>query len=282
MTARRIIGIVRRVWVTTGGLLLMAMPVYAWWTYAPRLPDGSLVSDAGVLVERGDYLRFTPRHVTGRPGLLWVAGCLVPAEAYAPLGHAVAARGYPVVIYGLPWRCAPFPTQQARADADLRRLLLASPSRWVLGGHSKGAVFVSQIAATPPASLLGVIIAGSTHPRDVDLSRSALEIAKVVATADGIAPLDVSESRRNLLPAGTAWHRHRRRQSLAVRLVRHTAGRRHRADHTQAAARTAAARGADRVRSRRDERARREKVKRDKAPCVPCSPCPFFAFARRR
>ena len=206
MNAQRIIGIVRRIWVTTGALLLVATPVYAWWTYAPRLPDGSLVSDAGVLVERGDYLRFTPRRVTGRPGLLWVAGCLVPAEAYAPLGHAVAARGYPAVIYGLPWRCAPFPSQQARADADLRRLLLASPSRWVLGGHSKGAVFVSQIAATPPASLLGVIIAGSTHPRDVDLSRSALEIAKVVATADGIAPLDVSQSRRNLLPAGTAWH----------------------------------------------------------------------------
>ena len=137
-----------------------------------------------------------------------VAGCLVAPEAYAPLGHAVAARGYAVVIYGLPWRCAPLPAQRARANADLRRLLEArSPSRWVLGGHSKGATFVAEIAARPPAALRGAIIAGSTHPRDVDLSGTSLAVAKIVATEDGIAPMDVSESLRRLLPADVAWHR---------------------------------------------------------------------------
>ncbi|AMY11419.1 Alpha/beta hydrolase family protein [Luteitalea pratensis] len=208
MTARRIIGIVRRVWVTTGGLLLLGMPVYAWWTYAARLPAGALDSDAGVVVERGETLRFIPRESAHDVGLVWVAGCLVAPEAYAPLGHAIAARGFPVIIYGLPWRCAPFPQQRTQAETDLRRLLeVRRPSRWVLGGHSKGATFVVQIAVRPPASLRGLVIAGSTHPRDVDLSGTSLAVAKIVATEDGIAPIDVSESRRRLLPDGVTWHR---------------------------------------------------------------------------
>ena len=61
VTARRIIGLIRRVWVTTGSLLLLGMPVYAWWTYAARLPAGAMASDADVVVQQGETLRFTPR-----------------------------------------------------------------------------------------------------------------------------------------------------------------------------------------------------------------------------
>ena len=66
---------------------------------------------------------------------------------------------------------------------------------------------MAEIAARPPAALRGAIIAGSTHPRDVDLSGTSLAVAKIVATEDGIAPMDVSESLRRLLPADVAWHR---------------------------------------------------------------------------
>jgi len=209
-TTRLVVAWIRRVWVASGALVLLLMPVYVWWTYTPRLPVDALSSDATVSVERSDVLRFVPRGRVRSVGLVWVAGCLVSPDAYAPLGHAVAAQGYPVVVYGLPWRCTPWPPQRARADAEIRRhLSSAPPDRWVLGGHSKGAVFVSSVAATPPASLRGVIIAGSTHPRDVDLSHSRLAISKIVATMDGIAPLDVSGSpaRRRLLPPDATWHR---------------------------------------------------------------------------
>jgi pimeloyl-ACP methyl ester carboxylesterase len=208
ITTRSVLVLIRRLWVTSGVLVLLLMPVYVWWTYTPRLPVGALASDDTVLVERRDVLRFVPRGDARSVGLVWVAGCLVSPDAYAPLGHAVAAQGYPVVVYGLPWRCTPWAPQRAQAEADIRRLLAsAPPDRWVLGGHSKGAVFVSNVAATPPPSLRGVIIAGSTHPRDVDLSGSPLPIMKVVATLDGIAPMAVSESRRVLLPATVDWRR---------------------------------------------------------------------------
>lgn len=76
----------------------------------------------------------------------------------------------------------------------------------MLGGHSKGAVFASEIAASPPPTLAGVVLAGTTHPRDVDLSSSPLVMAKVVATQDGVARMHTSEERRSLLPSGVLWH----------------------------------------------------------------------------
>jgi pimeloyl-ACP methyl ester carboxylesterase len=207
-TMRSVLAWVRRIWVAAGCLVFLLIPVYVWWTYSPRLPSGVLASDQRVRVARGHVLRFEPRERARQVGLVWVAGCLVGPDAYAPLGHAVAMRGYSVVVYGLPWRCAPGPSLVARADADLRRLLAAAPpEQWVLGGHSKGAVFVSSVAASPPPRLRGVIIAGSTHPRDVDLSRSTLAITKIVATLDGIAPIAMSESRRGLVPPQATWHR---------------------------------------------------------------------------
>jgi pimeloyl-ACP methyl ester carboxylesterase len=209
MTAREALRLLHRVWVLSGCLLLLAMPVYVWWTYAARIPASALRSDDAVSVSADPLgLRFSPRGAAKGVGLIWVAGCLVGAEAYAPLGHAVATRGYPVVIYALPWKCAPWAAHRARVDRELRRLLATSrPDRWVLGGHSKGAVFVSAIAATPPPALRGVVIAGSTHPRDVDLSHSPLAFTKVLATRDGIAPLETSQSHRALLPPAVDWRR---------------------------------------------------------------------------
>lgn len=200
----------RRAWVASGVAVLLLMPVYVWWTYTPRLPDGVLLDSDRVRVTRSDrLLRFAPSGEPRRVGLLWVSGCLVPREAYAPLGRAVAEAGYVADVYELPWRCAPWPPQRARALADLRAALAAAatPTRWVLGGHSKDAVFVSAIAAQPPASLAGVVIAGSTHPRDVDLSALTVPVTKLVASMDGVAPAIDSERRRHLLPTHATWVR---------------------------------------------------------------------------
>jgi len=92
-TTRLVVAWIRRVWVASGALVLLLMPVYVWWTYTPRLPVDALSSDATVSVERSDVLRFVPRGRVRSVGLVWVAGCLVSPDAYAPLGHAVAAQG---------------------------------------------------------------------------------------------------------------------------------------------------------------------------------------------
>jgi len=60
-TTRLVVAWIRRVWVASGALVLLLMPVYVWWTYTPRLPVDALSSDATVSVERSDVLRIPTR-----------------------------------------------------------------------------------------------------------------------------------------------------------------------------------------------------------------------------
>jgi pimeloyl-ACP methyl ester carboxylesterase len=51
------------------------------------------------------------------------------------------------------------------------------------------------------------LLVGTTHPRDVDLSKLKWPVTKIVGTQDGIAPLEKVEANRHLLPASTRWVR---------------------------------------------------------------------------
>ena len=53
--------------------------------------------------------------------------------------------------------------------------------------------------------LSGLLIAGSTHPRDFDLSSLKVPITKVFATNDGIARQEQMEKNKGKLPTQTKW-----------------------------------------------------------------------------
>ena len=238
MTGVGIIGLIRRVWVTTGIRAVAGMPVYAWWTYA--------ASTAGRVrwhrtptscVQRADDAAFhslAARRVDVGP--VWVAGCLVAPEAYAPLGHAVAARGlsgrHLWVCRGDARRCRRHRARAERRPATPARGAVAV-ARWVLGGRFEGGhLSWSEIATRPPR-----VPAGRDHRRlDASAVTSTCRARRSPSprsspTEDGIAPHGrvritppVAPGRRGVAP-------HRGRQSLPVRVVRHTARRWHRAHH---------------------------------------------------
>ena len=52
-----------------------------------------------------------------------------------------------------------------------------------------------------------MLLVGTTHPRDVDLSTLKWPVTKVVGTNDGIAPITAVDANRALLPAATHWVR---------------------------------------------------------------------------
>jgi len=79
--------------------------------------------------------------------------------------------------------------------------------RWVVAGHSRGAVVASTFAATYPAHVAGLVLIGTTHPRDVDLSTLTVPVAKILGTRDGIASERRSNANRHLLPASAHWVR---------------------------------------------------------------------------
>jgi pimeloyl-ACP methyl ester carboxylesterase len=201
---------VRRVWVTLG---IGATIVFAGWSLLAYRASGAakqaLRGDERVVVERSEGLiRFTPAAgPEAAVGLLFFPGALVDPVAYAPLGRAAAAAGFPAVIIPLPLRGAfggaESPELYARADSLLRHS--AAPARWVVGGHSRGAVVASTFASRPPRGFAGLLLVGSSHPRDVDLSRLEVPVTKVAATRDGLASRPEVEANAHLLPPTTRW-----------------------------------------------------------------------------
>jgi pimeloyl-ACP methyl ester carboxylesterase len=79
--------------------------------------------------------------------------------------------------------------------------------RWIVAGHSRGAVAATSLAASRTRGIAGLVLVGTTHPRDVDLSALAVPVTKVVGTHDRIAPLKKAEANRHLLPPATRWVR---------------------------------------------------------------------------
>jgi pimeloyl-ACP methyl ester carboxylesterase len=210
---RRIWTLVRRAWITIG---LTGTAIFAGWSlWAYRATDEARValrSDMSVIALRTpDVMRFRPtdQSAPATVGLIFFPGALVDPVAYAPLARAVAAAGFPVTIVALPRRGAfggaDDPALFERAAQEMRRS--GAPRRWVIAGHSRGAVVSTEVAASRPPAVVGLVLLGTTHPRDADLSALTIPVTKVVGTRDRIAPLEKIEANRRLLPASTRWIR---------------------------------------------------------------------------
>lgn len=201
---------VRRVWVTLGVGVTVVFVGWSLIAYrASRAAKEALRDDAEVVVARGESLiHFTP---AGAPsaaiGLLFFPGALVDPVAYAPLARAAAAAGFRAVIVTLPRRGAfggaEAPELYERADSILRET--GAPDGWVIGGHSRGAVVASTLAAQRPEGLAGLFLVGTSHPRDVDLSFLEVPVTKVAADRDGLASRAEVEGNAHLLPPTTRW-----------------------------------------------------------------------------
>ncbi|MEQ1693342.1 MAG: alpha/beta hydrolase [Gemmatimonas sp.] len=190
-----------------------------WCVVAYRATSDARVamkSDGQVVVEPdGEVIRFSSVTKTDKVpvGLLFIAGSLVDPVAYAPLARAVAAAGFPVILVKLPRR-------GAFGGADSPEVLLNALSaihederawQWLIGGHSRGAVvasrMVSELAELGARSIAGLLLVGTSHPRDVDLSRYKRPVTKIYATRDGLASVEKIEANRRLLPSTTRWVR---------------------------------------------------------------------------
>lgn len=200
----------RRIWITLG---LGGTVVFVIWSLiayrASAVARAALHSDSTVTVQHsGAIWSFVPAGAPpANPALIFFPGALVDPVAYAPLVHTAASAGFPSYIVELPRRGAFGGADDPSLEQRLDQLLAKpdTPRRWVSAGHSRGAVVAAEFAATPRAGFSGLVLIGTTHPRDVDLSKLATPITKIVGTRDGIAkPADV-EANRAKLPTSTQW-----------------------------------------------------------------------------
>ena len=198
---------VRWIWVRAGLLVGVVFIAWSLWAYrATATARAALAGDTYVAVtDHGNHWVFVPRQRNASVGLIFYAGALVDPVAYAPLARAVAGHGYPVVLVSLPRRGA---FGGAEGAAPLTRGINATLSvpqveRWVVAGHSRGGEVAARLARTNAGSLGGLVLVGTSHPRDFSLARSPLPVTQIYGTRDTVADPEKVEAARRNLPAAT-------------------------------------------------------------------------------
>ncbi len=210
-TVRRVWKKVRRVWIILG---LSVTVIFVGWSLiayrASETARDALEPEELVGVQHdGGVWFFTPIRQRGGQsvGLVFFPGALVNPVAYAPLARAAALAGFPSYIVELPRRGAFGGAEDPALWDKVHELLRepTTPKRWVVAGHSRGGVVASQVASQRPAGFAGLILIGTSHPRDVDLSSLTVPVTKIVGTRDGLASREEVEQNRRLLPPSTRW-----------------------------------------------------------------------------
>lgn len=201
---RRIWPVVRRIWITTG---LVGTLIFVVWSLLAFRASADAVqalrSDAQVqVVATGETWTFTPAANPSDTGLLFFSGAMVDPRAYAPLLRGVAAGGHPAILVALPrrgmFRGAEGPEVLNRGVAAT--LTLPAVRRWVLAGHSRGGLVAAELARTAAPSFTGLVLIGTSHPRDFSLAGTRLAVTRIYGTRDTVADVEKLEQNRKNLP----------------------------------------------------------------------------------
>ena len=197
---------IKIVWATAG-LTFTAWIV--WNMQAHGVPDGLRASTSAVLVtEREGATVFMPAAATtDHTALVFLPGGAVDPDAYLPFVRAVADAGWPVALVRLPWRVA----FTEGAQIEVWRRVLDVRSSWgasrpiVLSGHSRGAALSALFASRYPMDLSGLLLIGTTHPKEQNLSSLRIPVLKISGTRDCVADLETSKAGAAKLPSQAVW-----------------------------------------------------------------------------
>lgn len=192
-----------RAWIVLAAGFLF----YLYYSYrASGFPSSVLETDTRVVVTNTAHsITFGPTHQPNRSALIFIPGAMVEPTAYAPLARSVAEHGYTAIVIKLPWRMASSDSQRRSVVARVANVIQSggASTRWVVAGHSVGGVVACEVARDHDDKLSGLVLIGTSHPRDFDLSHLTLDVTKIAATNDGLASLAEVKANANRLPPQT-------------------------------------------------------------------------------
>jgi pimeloyl-ACP methyl ester carboxylesterase len=197
---------IHKIWVRTGAL---AGAIFITWSLlayrATSRARAALDSDARVTVTQGDGYWVLRPASPAAAGVVFFAGALVDPVAYAPLMRSVAEAGYMATLVGLPRRGVMGGADGPEVFARARAAMTASApvGRWVFAGHSRGGVVASMAARDAFPGMAGLVLIGTSHPRDFSLAHLQIPVTRVFGSRDTVADEDKLDATRPNLPAAT-------------------------------------------------------------------------------
>jgi len=198
---------IRKAWAMAGSAALVIFVAWAMLAFRANATAREAVrggDGVSVRIAAGAWM-FEPADPAAAMGsLLFFPGGLVDPAAYAPLMRKVAESGHRALIVPLPRRGTfggaedPAVLRRARALVDGRE------TRWIVAGHSKGGKVAAMFAHAHPDAVDGLVLLGTSHPRDVDLVDAPFPVVQVLGDRDPIASLARADRNRHRLPAATS------------------------------------------------------------------------------
>lgn len=174
----------RIVWVGAG----LSFLAWMWWGFrASGVPAGTFDSTGKVLVVRMDSgWEFRPAGIASERRYIFLPGGMVEPEAYGPLMRKVAEAGYRALLLKYAWNCG-CTEAQVQGVFDVIERTARDGGDWILSGHSRGAMLAARFVHERQVPLAGLILMGTSHPRDFSLASISIPVLKISATEDGVA-----------------------------------------------------------------------------------------------
>tara|TARA_R110002126_G_scaffold14765_3_gene61336 strand:- start:12241 stop:12684 length:444 start_codon:yes stop_codon:yes gene_type:complete len=76
-------------------------------------------------------------------------------------------------------------------------------TKWIVAGHSRGGRMAANYASKYPQTLSGMILLGTSHPKEKDLTNLSFPVLKISASEDGLASPSEIEQFSDNLPSST-------------------------------------------------------------------------------
>ena len=186
----------RIVWAITGITLML----WNWSTFQARDIPASIFQESELsnVIEDDHRISFhsnSPSHVE----FIFLPGGFVDPIAYAPMARALSDRGLTVHIIKMPWRLSKLGYNKISDLFDFED----SGSTFILGGHSQGGKMAAQYVHENPSKVDGLILLGTSHPRDFDISYSQVPTMKLYAEHDGLSSVREVMGNSTKLPKKT-------------------------------------------------------------------------------
>ena len=194
----KIVRLIGTIWVILGVCFI----IWQWNSYRAQGFDASILQNSSTVkvTDNDSSIVFTPTTVV-RKVLVFFPGALVEPEAYAPLLRKVAEAGYKAVIVKMPFRQA----QYGYSSKETIGLFSDPKMKYCLAGHSKGAAMAAKFVFKNLAKVDGLVLIGTTHPWDFDLSSANIPVLKIYGTEDGVADAPQIMDNKSLLPKSTQF-----------------------------------------------------------------------------